>query len=161
MIRRWIAAVALSALACARAAAPPVADGPPPARLRALDFSANLQVAQSTPTGLVGEVRVTNRGTTPETLVFADGCPVRLRVYEVRGARVAPVWEGPENCPDEPIALAIAPGESATIAIPSTSAREILRQELPDDAYRITVWLAPDDRIIEIEAGKVELAASR
>ena len=98
----------------------------------------------------------------PETLVFADGCPVRLRVYDIRGARVAPVWEGPEACSAEPVALAIAPGESAVLPIPPTSAGDILGADVPAAAYRVTVWLAlaPDDRVIEIEAGEVELSAS-
>jgi len=152
MIRIYLAAAALTVLACSRATAPPVAEGPPLARLRGLDFAASL---------LEGEVRVTNRGTTSETLVFPDGCPVRLRVYDVEGSRVAPVWEGPEICPAGPVALPIAPGETGILSIPPTGAPDILREELPDGEYRITVWLAPDDRIIEIEAGEVELTASR
>ena len=111
------------------------------------------------PTGLAGSVRVVNRGTEPETLVFADGCAVRLRAYEVRGERVAPVWDGPGTCPETPVALAIAPGDSARLPIPATSARDILGEGLPDGPYRITVWLAPDARVIEIEAGQVELEA--
>ena len=156
-----LAALAIAALACARPVPPPATDGISPARLRGLDFSADLEVAPS-PVRLAGEVRVTNRGTMPETLVFADGCPVRLRVYDIRGARVAPVWEGPEACSAEPVALAIAPGESAVLPIPSTSAGDILSADVPAAAYRVTVWLAlaPDDRVIEIEAGEVELTAS-
>jgi len=86
----------------------------------------------------------------------------RLRVYDIRGARVAPVWEGPEACPGEPVALAIAPGESAVLPIPPISAGEILGEDVPAAAYRVTVWLAlaPDERVIEIEAGEVELSAS-
>lgn len=156
-----LAALALAALACARAAPPPATDGTSPVRLRGLDFSAELKVAPS-PVRLTGDVRVTNRGTMPETLVFADGCPVRLRVYDIRGARVAPVWEGPQGCPAEPVALAIAPGESAVLPIPPTSAGEILSPDVPAAAYRVTLWLAlaPDERVIEIEAGEVELTAS-
>lgn len=161
MIRICLVAAALTVLACSRATAPPVAEGPPLARLRGLDFAASLEVAQSSPQRFEGEVRVTNRGTTSETLVFPDGCPVRLRVYDVEGSRVAPVWEGPEICPDGPVALPIAPGETGILSIPPTGAPDILREELPDGEYRITVWLAPDDRIIEIEAGEVELTASR
>lgn len=155
------AALAIAALACARPVPPPVTDGSSPARLRGLDFSADLDVAPS-PVRMAGEVRVTNRGSTPETLVFADGCPVRLRVYDIRGARVAPVWEGPAACSAEPVALAIAPGESAVLPIPPTSAGDILGADVPAAAYRVTVWLAlaPDDRVIEIEAGEVELTAS-
>ncbi|HJR52673.1 MAG TPA: hypothetical protein VJ982_03050 [Gemmatimonadota bacterium] len=155
------AALAIAALACARPVPPPATDGASPARLRGLDFSADLEVANS-PVRLAGEVRVTNRGSMPETLVFADGCPVRLRVYDIQGARVAPVWEGPEACPVEPLALAIAPGESAVLPIPPTSAGEILGEDVPAAAYRVTVWLAlaPDERVIEIEAGEVELTAS-
>ncbi|HYO46191.1 MAG TPA: hypothetical protein VEY33_05830 [Gemmatimonadota bacterium] len=161
MIRICLVAASMAALACARATAPPVAEGPPLARLRGLDFSASLEVAESSPQSLEGEVRITNRGTNPETLVFGDECPVRLRVYEVRGSRVAPVWEGPRICPDGPVTVAIAPGETETLSIPPTTAPDVLRGELSDAAYRVTVWLAPDDRIIEIEAGEVELSASR
>ncbi|HET6362597.1 MAG TPA: hypothetical protein VFH11_11135 [Gemmatimonadota bacterium] len=161
MSRLHFAALALAALACARQAPPPATNGTTPARLRGLDFSADLDVANS-PIRLAGEVRVTNRGTMPETLVFADGCPVRLRVYDIGGARMAPVWEGPEACAAEPVALAIAPGESAVLPIPPTSAGEILSEDVPAAAYRVTVWLAlaPDDRVIEIEAGEVELTPS-
>jgi hypothetical protein len=160
MSRFRFAALAIAALACARPIPPPGTEGAFPARLRGLDFSADLDVAPS-PVRLAGEVRVTNRGTMPETLVFTDGCPVRLRVYDIRG-RVAPVWEGPRVCSTEPVALAIAPGESAVLPIPPTSADEILSEEVPAAAYRVTVWLAlaPDERVIEIEAGEVELNAS-
>ncbi len=161
MSRFVSAGLAALALACARPLPPPATEGTSPARLRGLDFSADLDVAPS-PVRLAGEVRVTNRGSMPETLVFADGCPVRLRVYDIRGARVAPVWEGPRACPAEPVALAIAPGESAVIPIPPTSAGEILSSDVPAASYRVTVWLAlaPDERVIEIEAGEVELTAS-
>ena len=159
--RLAILAAVLGGLACARSTPPPATETPSPARLRALDFSADIEVAEVSPRELTGEVRVTNRGPTPETLVFADGCPVRLRVYEVRGTRMAPIWEGPAECSDRPLALAIAPGESAVLPIPATSAREILHGAAPDDTYRVTVWLAPDDRVIEIETGVVELGSSR
>ena len=156
-----VAALAIAALACARPVPSPVTGGTSPARLRGLDFSAELEVAPP-PVRLGGEVRVTNRSSMSETLVFADGCPVRLRVYDIRGDRVAPVWEGPAVCPAEPVALAIAPGESAVLPIPPASAGEILGEDAPAAAYRVTVWLAlaPDDRVIEIEAGEVELSAS-
>jgi hypothetical protein len=159
LIRLRLAVLALAALACARGVAPPATEGPPPARLRGLDFSADLVVAES-PVRLAGEVRVANRSAVSETLVFSDGCPVRLRVYDVEGTRVAPIWEGPEICRAEPLALVIAPGESATLPIPPVDAREILSPELPTARYRVTVWLAPEDRVIEIEAGEVELTAS-
>jgi hypothetical protein len=159
VLRILTLAVALTALNCARPVPPPATDGASPARLRGLDFSADLEIAES-PTRLRGEVRVANRSAVSETLVFADGCPVRLRVYDVEGTRVAPIWEGPEICRAEPLALVIAPGESATLPIPSVEAREILRPELPAAQYRVTVWLAPEDRVIEIEAGQVELAGS-
>jgi hypothetical protein len=161
VIRARIAATVLAgALACSGTAAPPPGDGPPPPRLRALDFSASLASDESTPTRLSGEVRVANRGGTPETLVFADGCPVRLRVYEARGARMAPVWEGPRDCPAEPVAVAIAAGESALLPVPPATAAEILEAGLPDGAYRVTLWLAPESRVIEIEAGEVVLRTS-
>ena len=159
MIRLRFAAIAVVALGCARPVPPPATDGTSPARLRGLDFSADLEIAES-PTRLGGQVRVANRSAVPETLVFSDGCPVRLRVYDVEGTRVAPVWEGPDGCRAEPVALVIAPGESATLPIPSVDAREILSPELPAAQYRVTVWLAPEDRVIEIEAGEVELTAS-
>jgi hypothetical protein len=159
--RATLMAVLTGALACTSIAPPPSIEDIPPARLRALDFSADIQVAEVSPKELKGEVRVTNRGTTPETLVFADGCPVRLRVYEVRGTRMAPIWESPAECSARPLVLAIAPGESAVLPVPPTNAREILRGELPEDAYRVTVWLAPDDRIVEIETGVVDLGGSR
>jgi hypothetical protein len=152
-----LTAVLAGAIACTRSAVPPPGDGAPPPRLRALDFSARLDSDRSTPTRLSGEVRVANRGGTPETLVFADGCPVRLRVYEARGARMAPVWEGPRDCAAEPVAVAIAAGDSAILPVPATSAGEILEAGLPDGAYRVTVWLAPESRVIEIEAGEVDL----
>lgn len=154
-----IVASGLLAWACARATAP-VAEGPAPARLRALDFAASLGFGEASPHRLEGEVRITNRGETPETLVFEDGCPVRLRVYDVDGSRVAPVWEGPVSCPDGELTLAIAPGETEVLTIPSSAAPEILRDDLSDGPYRVTVWLAPDHRVIEIEAGVVELTAS-
>jgi hypothetical protein len=162
VIRARILAAALAgALACSGIAVPPPADGPPPPRLRALDFSARLSSDGATPTRLSGEVRVTNRGGTPETLVFADGCPVRLRVYEARGARMAPVWEGPRDCPAEPVAVAIAAGDWAVLPVPATTADQILEAELPDGTYRVTVWLAPESRVIEIEAGEVDLRTPR
>ena len=161
MIRALVMAAVLGgAIACSRTAVPPPGDGPPPPRLRALDFSARLTTEASAPTRLSGEVRVANRGGTPETLVFADGCPVRVRVYDAQGERMAPVWEGPSDCPAEPVALAIAAGDSAILPVPATSAEEILVSGLPEGAYRITVLLAPESRVIEIEAGEVDLRTS-
>lgn len=161
MRRLRFAALVLAALACGRPALPPATAGTTPTRLRGLDFSADLDVAPS-PVRLEGEVRVTNRGTMPETLVFVDGCPVRLRVYDIGGARMAPIWEGPRACAAEPVALAIAPGESAVLPIPPTTAGEMFGEDVPTAAYRVTVWLAlaPDERVIEIEAGEVELTPS-
>ena len=161
MSRSRFAVLALAAMACARTLPPPATEGSTAVRRRGRAFSADLEVAPS-PIRLAGEVRVTNRGAMPETLVFADGCPVRLRVYEIQGARVAPVWEGPRECAAEPVAVAIAPGESAMLPIPPTSAGEILGADLPAAAYRVTLWLAlaPDERVIEIEAGEVDLTPS-
>ncbi|CAN5833776.1 hypothetical protein BH20GEM1_BH20GEM1_18580 [soil metagenome] len=105
-------------------------------------------------------MRITNRGPILEILVFEDGCPVRLRVYDVVGSRVAPVWEGPESCPDGELTLAIAPGETEVLTIPPSATPEILRDDLSEGPYRVTVWLAPDHRVIEIEAGIVELTSS-
>lgn len=152
-------AAALLVAACASTPPTRAPQGPPPARLRGLDFSAALDVIRGRPTGLAGDVRVVNRGTEPETLVFADGCAVRLRAYDVQGERVAPVWDGPVVCPETPVALAIAPGDSARLPIPPTTARDILAGGLSDGRYRITIWLAPDDRVVEIEAGEIELEA--
>lgn len=160
MNRGWLVVAVLLMVSCASARAPTAEPGPPPARLRGLDFSAELDGGQSGPDRLTGEVRVVNRGGEPETLVFRDGCPVRIRVYDILGARVAPVWDGPPGCPGTPVTLAIAPGDSAVLPIPATSAGEILGARLPEGRYRVTVWLAPDDRIIEIEVGDVELQAS-
>lgn len=160
MSRARLLAAAMLVVACAPVR-PTNVPGLAPARLRGLDFSVDLDVARSGPSRLAGSVRVVNRGSEPETLVFADGCLVRLRVYEIRGSRVAPLWDGPRECPGTPVALAIAPGESADLPIPETNTREILGGEGSAGRYRVTVWLAPDDRIIEIEAGDVELTASR
>lgn len=160
MTRALVALALAATLSCARTPAPTPSGGPPPARLRGLDFSAHLDTDRATPSRLSGEVRVANRGGTPETLVFEDGCPVRLRVYESQGDRMAPVWEGPRECPAQPVALVIAAGDSATLPVPAASAEEILRAELPDGTYRVTVWLAPENRVIEIEVGEFELGTS-
>lgn len=153
-------AAVLLAAACASAPEPTAEPGPPPARLRGLDFSAELDTVRSSPVRLTGEVRVVNRGPQPETLVFGNGCPVRIRLYETQGDRIAPVWDGPPGCPRAPMSLAIASGDSAALPIPSTSASEILAAGLLEGRYRVTVWLAPDDRIIEIEVGDMELSGS-
>jgi hypothetical protein len=100
-----------------------------------------------------------NGGSAPESRVCPDDCPVRLRIYDIDGDRVAPVWDGPAGCERTPVVFAIAPGESARLPIPITEAREILGNDLGEGPYRVTVWLAPEERVIEIEAGNVELAA--
>ena len=150
------ALVVLLLAACAGAGTRSI-EGPAPVRLRGLDFSARLEAGESAPTRLSGEVRVENRGGVPETLVFSDGCPVGLRIYDVEGERVAPVWETPRVCRAEPLALAIAAGDAATLPIPVASAEEMLGANLPEGSYRVTVWLAPEDRVIEIEAGEIDL----
>jgi hypothetical protein len=73
---------------------------------------------------------------------------------------VAPVWEGPEPCADGQVQLAIPPGGTEVLSIPLSTAPDILRGGLADGPYRVTVWLAPDHRVIEIEAGIVDLTAS-
>ena len=72
---------------------------------------------------------------------------------------MAPIWESP-GVFRPAVGARDRAGESAVLPIPTTSAREILHGE-PEDAYRVTVWLAPDDRIVEIETGVVELGSSR
>ena len=151
------------ALALGCAGATRSSDIIPPAGLRGIDFEPDVALLESFPVQLGGSVAVTNRRDLPVRLTFPRSCAARLRVYEEQGSRVAPVWDqaGTGACGVVPLTLDLAPGESRDLRLPIVSAREILGDSLPDGEYRVTVYLEPDGHVIEVEAGRIDLAVSR
>lgn len=129
------------------------------APIRGVDFLARIAVVEKSPTRLTGEIQVTNRRDTLVVLMFPDDCVAMLRAYETVGARVAPVWDQRETteCDGEPTRIEIGAGAVAAFRIPEVEGGAILRDSLPPGVYRFTAYLRPDGRVIEVEAGTVEL----
>lgn len=149
------------ALGCAGATGPPRSIAP--GGLRGIDFEPDLTVRNEFPVQLSGVIEVTNRRRTPVVLTFPRGCAARLRVYEEQGSRVAPVWDqrGAGSCAPGPLTLDLAPGASSALELPAVNAHDILGDSLPAGEYRLTIYLEPDGQVIEVEAGRVDLAVSR
>ena len=99
-----------------------------------------------------------NRRSTPALLTFPNACLGLLRVYD-GSARTAPVWEQATGdvCPASTASVTLAPGADHELILPPIDVAEILGSELEDGAYRITIVVAPDGHVLEIQAGEVEL----
>jgi len=126
-----------------------------------LEYEAVVQVMESFPVQLAGDVTVTNRGDETVRVTFPDGCVVLLRAFEPGGR--SPVWDQGHDvaCTMALVPLELEPGESALFRTPVSSARDVLGDDLPDGVYRIAAYLRPDGETIEIDAGSVELAIPR
>ncbi|HUP00646.1 MAG TPA: hypothetical protein VM737_03880 [Gemmatimonadota bacterium] len=134
-----------------------------PGALRGIDFQSEIAILESFPVQLAGTVQITNRRETAVSLTFPDDCVALLRIYDREGARNAPVWDqrGSPACEPKPLTVALAPGGTAAVRVPTVSAYEILSDNLPDGSYRVTVYLQPNGNVIEAEAGSVDLAIPR
>lgn len=153
--RPWWLALPVLVSACAASTG-----GAPDASLRGIDFLA--EVAPSSP-GLSARVTIANRRAEPVVLAFPDGCLALLRAYEGESDRLAPVWDQRDAVACDPASASIelAPGERREVPVPPVDADQILGDTLPDGTYRLTAYLRPEGRVVEVEAGTVELAVSR
>lgn len=163
-MRRLLAGIVVTALAaCANATstAPGAVHGI--GALRGIDFLPDVAVMESFPVQLAGTVRITNRREAGATLTFPHSCMALLRVYDRQGARNAPVWDQRTvtPCEADPVALDLPPGGTAAVRVPTVSAYEILGDSLADGTYRVTLYLQPNGKVVEAEAGSVDLAVPR
>jgi len=125
-----------------------------------VEFSARVDVMESFPVQLVGQLTVENTGDDRVTVVFPDGCVALLSAFDVNdGDR--PVWTQSVACTAVLVPVDLGPGERRTFSTPIANAREILGTELPDGEYLIVVNLRPDGVAIALEVGTVELAIPR
>ncbi len=125
-----------------------------------VEFSARVDVMESFPVQLVGQLTVNNTGDDRVTVVFPDGCVALLSAFDVNGGDV-PVWTQSVACTAVLVPVELGPGERRSFSTPIASARDILGSDLPDGEYLIVVNLRPDGKAMEIEVGTVELAIPR
>jgi len=125
-----------------------------------VEFSARVDVMESFPVQLVGQLTVENTGDERVTVVFPDGCVALLSAFEANGGD-RPVWTQNVACTAVLVPVDLGPGERRTFSTPIANAREILGTDLPDGEYLIVVNLRPDGEAIGIEVGTVELAIPR
>jgi hypothetical protein len=126
-----------------------------------VEYEATLRVMESFPVQIAADVTVTNRGDEPVRIVFPDGCVALLRAFTVDGED--PVWDQNRDvaCTLALVTVDLEPGASTSYTTPTSSARDILGDTLPDGNYRITVYLRPDGEVAEIDTATVELAIPR
>lgn len=156
---RFAIVVALLLTGCATA--PPTEENPARTPLRGIDFEGD-RVPASGPWAFEGSVTLTNRRTDAATLTFPDPCLALIRVYEVDRTRQAPVWDQASSvaCDGEPVVVELSPGESRSMPIQAVSGTGILGDSLPEGRYRITAYVRPDGRVIEVELGEADLSVS-
>lgn len=159
--RRVVFVLALP-LSGACAAIPPVEEDPDRIPLRGVDFQGD-RVAASTPGTIEGSITVTNRRPTAARLTFPDPCVALIRVYDVEPSRRVPVWDqaSERDCEGEPVVVELAPGETLSVSTRPASAALILGDSLPAGRYRLTAYVRPDGRVVEVEVGEADLADSR
>lgn len=126
-----------------------------------VEYAATLRVMESFPVQIAADITVTNDGDEAVRIVFPDGCVVLLRAYALDGDD--PVWDQGRDfaCTLALVSIDLEPGASKSYTTPTSSARDILGDTLPDTSYRIEAYLRPDDETIEIDTGTVELAIPR
>ena len=126
-----------------------------------IEYRGDVLVMESFPVQIRGNVTITNRGSETRELWFPDGCVALLRAYRAGGSE--PVWDqGSElACTMAIVPMTLAPGESKEVGTPTSSARDILGDGLPDGSYRITIYLRPQNGRVEVEGGTAELAIPR
>ena len=113
-------------------------------------------IAESFPVQLGITVELENETTTPQSVIFPDGCVVLMRAYD---SGTEPVWDMGQTvaCTLALVEVALAPGESQEFQTGLVSAATILGDGLPNGQYRITAYLRPG-QIVELEAGTADLA---
>lgn len=126
-----------------------------------VEYTAILRVMESFPVQIAADVTVTNRRDEAVRIVFPDGCIALLRAYEPDGDD--PVWDQSRDfaCTLALVAVDLEPGASTSYTTPTSSAHDILGDELPDGTYRITTYLRPDGGSVEIDTGTADLAIPR
>lgn len=128
------------------------------AKVEGIEYRGELLVMESFPVQLAANVTVTNTSKQPATLEFPDGCVVLLRAYRA-GEQV---WDQSAEmaCTMAIQSVTLGAGESKTFRA-GTDAYEILGDALPDGSYRMTAYLRPDGRVVELELGSTDLAIPR
>lgn len=146
-------------LAGACATATPVEESPARTPLRGIDFEGNRAPASGRG-ALEGSVTMTNRRAATAILTFPDPCVALIRVYELDRTRRAPVWDQASSvtCDGEPVVVELSPGGSRSVPIRAVPGTGILGDSLPDGRYRITAYVRPDGRVIEVELGEADLS---
>ena len=126
-----------------------------------IQYAATLRVMESFPVQIAADVTVTNHRDEAVRIVFPDGCVALLRAYAVDGND--PVWDQGQDfaCTLALVSIDLEPGASKSYTTPTSSARDILGDTLPDASYRIEAYLRPDDDVVTIDTGTVELAIPR
>lgn len=137
----------------------PTAEARGAAPVRGVDFAAETAVLESFPVQLAGRVRITNLRDEPVRLSFPDRCVAMLRIYPADGGRTVPVWDQRRavDCEPAETTVDLPPGEVTDVPAPTVGAGEILGDSLPAGTYRVTAYLRPGGRVVEIDAGTVEL----
>lgn len=127
-----------------------------------IEYDADVLVMESFPVQLAGRATVKNLSGQSRTVTFPDGCVALMRAYRPEGGE--PVWDQAQGigCTMALVPVELAPGEERELPTPTASGYEILGTDLPDGAYRITVYLRPiEEQVVEIDVGTTDLAIPR
>jgi len=116
----------------------------------------SLAIAESFPVQIGVTVEIENELSTPNSIVFPDGCVVLLRAYS---DGPDPVWDmaGTVGCTQALVQLGLPPHARKNFESGLVSAATILGDSLPNGEYRITAYLRPGE-VVELNAGTVDLA---
>lgn len=131
--------------------------GPP-----GFETTGDLAIMESFPVQLAGSMTFENVSGETRTLRTGECWPL-LRAY--RPGEDQPVWDQSEEGACNLFAVRedeVAPGGLVRFESPIVNARDVLDDELPDGAYRMTIYFHPlESDEIEIELGEVDLAIPR
>jgi len=113
-------------------------------------------IAKSFPAQLSTTVQIENESTTSQSVIFPDSCVVLMRAY---AGNTNPTWDmgGSVGCALGLVQVDLAPGDSEEFHTGLVSAQTILGDSLPNEEYRITVYLRPG-QMVELDAGMAHLA---
>ena len=117
-------------------------------------------IAESFPVQVGVTVELRNDSGAAQSVTFPDGCVVLMRAYDGQDNLA---WDFGHlvDCTLALVEVDLSPGEREEFDTGLISAATILGEDLPDGEYRIAVYLRPNGRTVELDAGMADLAVPR